>query len=196
MDKQKLVNEIQHFQMYLSTIISNLRLNAAICDFYENDTKSFNRYGICLGNISDALNYRQHMLCYLLFFDDKESKSIPKFLRRVQDTKIVSDKAIDLKLKKIATDVCEKISEIQTDLDSLFEFRYNVYAHWNPKLFESEWQKKFSEQNKFDYEKIINLCNYCFSSFSEMLTMLNEEAFTKAVITQSSIDSFIKNLKR
>ncbi|MBQ9751016.1 MAG: hypothetical protein IJV87_10630 [Clostridia bacterium] len=101
MDKQKLVNEIQYFQMYLSTIISNLRLNDAICDFYENDTKSFNRYGICLGNISDALNYRQHMLCYLLFFDDKESKSIPRFLRRVQDTKIVSDKAIDLGLTMI-----------------------------------------------------------------------------------------------
>lgn len=66
MEITELINELHHYQMYLGKFLSDFELNEAICDFYEENKVCYNQYELCLGNISEALSYRQHMLFVVL----------------------------------------------------------------------------------------------------------------------------------
>ena len=180
--------------MYLGELISDYILNEKICDLYNKRKPSFAKYGNCLGYISTALVYRQHMLCYLMLKHSGESKSIPKFLNRITDTKILDDKRLDNKLKVYATSLKELFANSEKDINSLSEYRYDVYAHWNKQLFDTGWQKDFINKNKFNYNVIIDLCAKCYNVFSEMLLLLGAESFTKSVTSLSDIESLIKLL--
>lgn len=85
------------------------------------------------------------MLCYLLFHYDKESKSIPRLLNKVRDIKISNDEGIDKELKKLAEELRLEINEANTDIESLKEYRYDVYAHWNKNIFDEDWKKDFAK---------------------------------------------------
>lgn len=196
MIKEKIVTELKYYQKYLGELISHFYINEAICNFYNNQKDDYWRFGICLGNISDALNYRQHMLCYLLFHYDKDSKSIPRLLNKVRDIKISNDEEKDKELKELAKELRFEINAANADIESLKEYRYDVYAHWNKNIFDENWQKDFASKHPFDYEKIINLCFKSFNVFKKMLSLLGEEAFELSIIQPSHIDLFIEKLSK
>lgn len=196
MIKEKIANELKYYQKYLGELISHFYINEAICDFYDNQKADYCRFGICLGNISDALNYRQHMLCYLLFHYDKESKSIPRLLNKVRDLKISNNKEKEKELKKLAEELRLEINQANPDIESLKEYRYDVYAHWNKNIFDEDWQKDFASKHPFDYGKIIDLSVKSFNIFKKMLSLLDEESFELSIIEPSHIDLFIEKLSK
>ena len=193
--QKEIVNEIKYYQMYLSETISDFCINESICDFFDEDKNKYNQYGICLGNISEALNYRQHMLCYLLFHYDKDSKSIPRFLNRIKDTKIFREVDKDKKLKQLEEEMTQLLEEASNDIQSLKEYRYDVYAHWNKNVFNTEWQQNFKNEHPFDYGKIIELCTQCYNLLGDMLNLFGEKSFSKALINKKHLDAFISQLK-
>ena len=196
MIKEKIVTELKYYQKYLGELISHFYINEAICNLYDTQKEHYCKFGICLGNISDTLNYRQHMLCYLLFHYDKESKSIPRLLNKVRDIKISNDEGTDKELKKLAEELRFEINEANTDIESLKEYRYDVYAHWNKNIFDEDWQKDFANKHPFDYEKIIGLSVKSFNIFKKMLSLLDEESFELSIIQPSHIDLFIEKLSK
>ena len=193
---KEIVNEIKYYQMYLSEIISDFCINESICDFFDEDRNKYIQYGICLGNISEALNYRQHMLCYLLFHYDRESKSIPRFLNRIKDTKIFKEADKDKKLKSIEEEMTKLIEEAKGDIESLKEYRYDVYAHWNKNIFNTEWQQNFKNEHPFNYVKMIDLCAHCYELLGDMLSLFGEQSFCKALIDKKHLNTFINQLKK
>ena len=90
--KDDVCNSIKNFQEYLGEILSCYQINEAICDFFHDYIDKFKEYDHCLGYISISLKYRQHMLCYLLFYHDKESKSIPSVLNQISSNRVLEDK--------------------------------------------------------------------------------------------------------
>ena len=196
MEISKLINELHYYQMYLGEFLSDFELNEAICDLYEENKGCYNQYGLCLGNISGALNYRQHMLCYLLFYNDSDGKSIPKLINRIRDTEIVNDKKLTAGIKNIVSKLEKPFAEAKNDIENLKEYRHNVYAHWNKKVFNSDWQQEFALNHQFNYDKILELSIQCFKIFSEILILLGGEPFEKSLIKNHSIEYFFNKLKK
>ena len=194
--KEDIVNSIKYFQMYLGEVLSYYQLNDAICDFYDTTQGKFNEYGNCLGYISSALNYRQHMLCYLLFYYDKDSKSIPRLINEIRDNRVLADKELDHKLKNVALKMAAELDSFHADIENLMEYRHNVYAHWNKKVFNDDWQTQFKKNHTINYKNILLLCQKCFEYFSDMLIMMGEEPFVKSFINDFEIKHFISQLKR
>lgn len=192
---QELVNEIQYYQMYLGEFLSDFEINEAICDFSEENKNCYNKYGLCLGHISGALNYRQHMLCYLLFYNSSDGKSIPKFINRIKDTKIVNDNELSKLIKNIVSKLDSPFLEAKKDIENLKEYRHNVYAHWNKNVFNTDWQQEFESNHKFNYDNILELSIQCFKVFSEILSLLGSEPFEKSLISKYSISLLFDKLK-
>ena len=195
MNNESLCNDIKYYQMYLKELLTDYYINESICDFYETDKGQFIRYGNCLGNITRALSYRQHMLCYLLFYEDKDSKSIPKLLNRIRDTKLLKDKELDKAIKYLANEIEAMVKSASCDIENLKEYRHKVYAHWNVNLFNTEWQKQFKKNHIFDYEKIISLSKKCIETFGVILNFLGQNSYFSPEVEKGYIDLFIKSLK-
>ena len=196
METTELINELHYYQMYLGEFLSDFEINEAICDLYEENKVCYNQYGLCLGNISGALSYRQHMLCYLLFYNDSDGKSIPKLINRIKDTKIVNDKELSKDIKNIVFKLNEPFSKAENDIDNLKEYRHNVYAHWNKKVFNTDWQQEFTFNHQFNYDNILALSIQCFKVFSEILILLGSEPFEKSLVSNHSIEFLLNRLKK
>lgn len=196
METTELINELHYYQMYLGEFLSDFEINEAICDLYEENKVCYNQYGLCLGNISSALSYRQHMLCYLLFYNDSDGKSIPKLINRIKDTKIVNDKELSKDIKNIVFKLDEPFSKAENDIDNLKEYRHNVYAHWNKKVFNTDWQQEFTFNHQFNYDNILELSIQCFKVFSEILILLGSEPFEKSLVSNHSIEFLLNRLKK
>lgn len=192
---KEIINEIRYYQMFLYELISDYCLNESICDFYEHDRSNYRRYGNNLSNISKALKYRQHMLSYLLFYDDKDSKSIPKLLRRLKDTKVLEDKKLDSFIKYLSNDIQDLLKSAETDITNLKEYRHNIYAHWNKNSFKAEWQEQFKNEHVFDFEKIFNISQKCIEIFTEIICICNECSYIPLNVDMSYINLFIDTLK-
>lgn len=195
MNNDSLCNDIRYFQMYLKELLTDYEMNEAICDFYENDKSKFMKFGTCLGNISEALCYRQHMLCYLLFYKDKDSKSIPRLLNRIKDTKLLQNKKLDEAIKYLANEVNLLLQNANTDIVNIKEYRHNVYAHWNVNSFNKEWRKQFREKHLFDYEKIIELTRKCLETFEVILSLLDRNSYVNPKVSLGHIELLINSLK-
>lgn len=187
--------DIKYYQLYLKELISDYYINESICDFYDENKSLYIRYGNCLSDISKSLKYRQHMLCYLLFYEDKESKSIPKLLNRIRDTKIIKDKELDKAIKILAKEIEDYVDSNKKDIENLKEYRHNVYAHWNKKLFDQNWQNEFQSQHTFDFKKIITLSQKCIETLSIILSFLGEDSYVYPEPDTHYIEKFIKKLK-
>ena len=196
MSNENLCNDLKYYQMYLKELLTDYYINESICDFYENEKSKFIKYGDCLGNISHALSYRQHMLCYLLFYEDKDSKSIPKLLNRIRDTKLLKDKQLDKAIKFLANEIETIVKSASCDIENLKEYRHKVYAHWDVNLFNTDWQKQFKKDHAFDYEKIINLSKKCIETFELIISFLGQDSYLYTKVETQYIDLFIKNLKQ
>ena len=182
--------------MFLNELISDYYLNELICDFYEQDRVKYRKYGNNLSNISKALKYRQHMLCYLLFYEDKDSKSIPKLLNRLKDTKILEDKKLDYFVKCLSDDIKDLLNSAKTDIINLKEYRHNIYAHWNKNRFKSEWQEQFKSEHIFDFEKIFNISKKCIEIFTEIICICNENAYISSEVDKAYANLLIDTLKK
>ena len=195
MTKEELINELQNYQMYLGEFVSDFVINESICDFNDENQSKFHYYGNCLSKISSALKYRQHMLCYLLFYKSSDGKSIPRLLNRIKSTSILDDKELSRKIREIASQADDTLSKASQDIDNLKEYRHNVYAHWNDELFNTEWQNDFANNHKFNYENILELGGLCFRLFGEILNLLGSQSFVGSVENNEAIQRFICKLK-
>ena len=194
--KEEIINTIKYFQRYIGEILSNYQINNAICDFYDFNKNKFREYGNCLGHISSALNYRQYMLCYLLFYHDKESKSIPKLINQIKDNRVVADKELDKQLKNIALKINSELNSFSLDIENLKEYRYDIYAHWNTKVFNESWQEQFIKDHPINYSNLLLLCQKCFEHFSNILVIIGDEPFDKSLTKDFEINHFIDKLKK
>lgn len=194
MKVKEFINELKYYQMFLGEIISNYYINEAICDFAEQNRICFNQYGNCLGQISSALVHNQHLLCDILLHKNNESKSIPRTLNRLFNEPFNVSKENAQTIKTKASIVLEAIDNHKVDIDNLNAFRNNVYAHFNNKLFDEQWQEEYKAKHPFDFDALIKVCKQCVDIFSEILYLLNEEAYSMSTIQLAHLDKFIKKL--
>lgn len=195
LNNKGLITELKYYQMYIGEIISDYEINERICDLFDTNKVVYAKYGNCLGHISTALVYRQYMLCCLMFCEDKDSKSIQKLCNTILDTKVVDDKDLHAQLKKCIERLKTVLDENKSTIDKLYKYRCKIYAHWDKKVFDSDWQKAFVLEYKFDYEAILKLCNESFDTITNLLELLGEGPYTKSITPLSDIDKFINSFK-
>lgn len=195
-DKNEICNEIRYFQMFLHELISDCYLSDALNNFYEEDKNKYIKYGNYLTYIVKAVNYRQYMLIYLMYYEDKDSKSIPRLLNKIKDNKLLKEKPINDTIKSLGKTISQLINDISLDIKNIKEYRDNVYAHWNKNLFKKEWQQQFKKDYKFDYEKILEVAKTTLETFDNILFLFNEDSYVPAEVEKHGLDVFISTISQ
>lgn len=181
--------------MYLHELISNFYISESLNDLFDEDKQNFYKFGNYLTNIVNSANYRQHMLIYLMFHEDKDSKSIPRLLNKIRDNKMLKDVHYNNVIKSLGDKISHLINEASLDIKNIKEYRDNVYAHWNKNLFKTEWQKQFKQEFKFDYGKLIELAKNCLEAFDHILFLFNEESYVPIQVEKEGIIKLIEKIK-
>ncbi len=136
------------------------------------------------------------MLCDILLRKNNESKSIPRTIDRIFNEPFGNDKKIKENIQSILNKLKSDLDTVNQDIENLGKFRNNVYAHFNNNLFSEQWQEEFKLKYPFDYEKILVICKRCIEYFSEILGLLGEEPYLKAIIQFSSTKFLIDTLSK
>ena len=191
----ELKKDLKYLQMYIGELLTGFELNEAICDFYESDRISFNNYGTCLGFISSSLKYKIQMLGYLLFSKKTDQMNIHKVLNKINSDLKYENKEVEKRIKQISLNLEKAIEEKNDDYDILTTYRDNVYAHWEKKIFNEDFQKEFLDKNKLNFLVFIDLAKVCFDSFTDILKLLNEEPYICSLPQKHIIERFINKLQ-
>lgn len=194
-DKNEICNEIKYFQMYLHELISDYYISESLNDFYDANKIKYLNYGNYLTEIVKAVNYRQHMLFYLMYHEDRDSKSIPRLLNKIQDNKLLQDQHLNDTIKSLGGEISNLITEVSLDIKNIKEYRDNVYAHWNKNLFKKQWQQKFKNDYKFNYEKMINVAKKTLKTLDDILFLFDEDSFVPPEVSKYGLNKLINTIK-
>ena len=196
MEKQKIIEEFQNYQNIIGKIDSFYRINEALCHFFESSNAKFYSYGLVLSSINSALVCWQHSLCSILLCRNKESKNIPCSIDRILSEGITNDKNKVLynKIVPYLKELQKIINQESDNIEKLRNFRNNVYAHFNKKIFNEEWQIEYKVVNNFDFVKLREACLRIFDNISAILEILGAETFEKSIVLQRDIKKFIEKL--
>lgn len=195
-DKNEICTEIKYFQMYLHELISDYYISEAVNNFYDENKIKYISYGNFLTDIVKAVNYRQHMLFYLMYHEDKDSKSIPRLLNKIQDNKMLQDQHLNNTIKSLGKEISKLITDASVDIKNIKEYRDNVYAHWNKNLFKKNWQQQFKKDNKFDYEKMIVVAKKTLETLDDILFLFNEESYIPPDVSKFGLNKLINAIKQ
>ena len=194
MNNELLINEIEYYQFYLSKAIAQVYINEKLCDFHDNLESQFNLFSNSLTEISSALLLSQRMILCDIFIYDRDSKNIYKLLNKLDSTKIVSERAIDIKIKEIAKNL-KSVVEMQADnIAFLKKYRNNVFAHWGTGFFENDWRENFPNQYPCDFIAVVELAVKAFDALTQILLLLKWIPIDRAKMTPSDIDELIKKI--